>query len=61
MPPKFGIFYRRELTITSTNNFLDMKKFTFILTSMLFLLVGGGIFTIGYYAVPKWRRKLECY
>ena len=29
-----------------------MKKFTFILTSMLFLLVGGGIFTIGYYAVP---------
>lgn len=41
MPPKFGIFYRRELTITSTNNFLDMKKITFILTSMLFLLVGG--------------------
>ena len=38
-----------------------MKKITFILTSMLFLLVGGGIFTIGYYAVPKWRRKLECY
>ena len=41
MPPNGGIFYRRELTITSTNNFLDMKKFTLILTSMLFLLVGG--------------------
>ena len=38
-----------------------MKKFTLILTSMLFLLVGGGIFTIGYYAVPEWGKQLECY